>query len=433
MPFQPHHAGLLRLRDELLLQLRPGKAEDHVHHRPALPLHRRPVELRILVDDPIEARRLLPVHLLDLGEAALAFKPCQDVPYHVDAEGGRGVVERLVLRVGAELEDLGDVLPPLLHQFLRNDDHHHSGRADVLLGSGVDHAELRDVEGPPEEVARHVGDQRHGAGVGEAPGAVDIELHAVYGLVRGDVQVGGRGIDLHLGGRRHAGVALLLAFSDADALDRHGGPEQRRDKLRLAERLLAPGAGDEVLGGLPLLEEVHGHLGEQRGCPTLEKQDLVARGDAEELPDEGDGLVVNPLVLLAAVAVLHHRHAAPREVEELFAGALQSGKRKGGGSGVEIDLSAHVVLAWARRGFPRIAPRHRSRAGLPMQLLSGRPIFPRSGRTVKQKGEPCRGVPEILRVVLFCVRGTLLRKTDKYRLPRIFFVYCRLYTLKNVV
>src|SRR5512134_1409486 len=50
MSLQPHHAALFRLRDELRLELLAGKAEDHVHHRPALPLHRRAEELRVRVD-----------------------------------------------------------------------------------------------------------------------------------------------------------------------------------------------------------------------------------------------------------------------------------------------------------------------------------------------------------------------------------------------
>ena len=120
------------------------------------------------------------------------------------------------------------------------------------------------------------------------------------------MQVGGPGVDLHLGGSRHAGVALLLAFAGADVLDRQIGAEQRRYDFRLAESLLAPGAGDEVLGGFPLLEEVHGNLREQRRGPSLKQKDLVARRDAEELPDKGDGFVMDRLVLLASVAVFHH-------------------------------------------------------------------------------------------------------------------------------
>src|SRR5574341_758184 len=70
VPLEPDHAALLRVGDELFLQLRAGQAEDHVHHRTALLLHGRTEELRVPVDDAVEARRLLPVRLLDAREAA---------------------------------------------------------------------------------------------------------------------------------------------------------------------------------------------------------------------------------------------------------------------------------------------------------------------------------------------------------------------------
>jgi hypothetical protein len=182
----------------------------------------------------------------------------------------------------------------------------------------------------------------------------------VEGLVGGDVQVGGPGVDLHPGRRGHAGVALLLPLADAQALDRDGGAEHRRDDLRLAERLLPPGAGDEVLRGRTLLQEVHRDLGEQRRGTSLKQEDFVARRHDEQLPEEGDRLVVDRLVLLSAMAVFHHRHAASGEVEELVAGALQRGQGKGGRSGVEIDRSFHEVSSagrsWIQRILARSAP-----------------------------------------------------------------------------
>src|SRR3990170_4736566 len=92
VPLEPHHAALFGLRDELRLEVLARKPEDHVHHRPALPLHRRPEEPGVRVDDAVEPCRLLPVHFFRLGQAALPFEPGKDVPDHVDAEGGGGVV-----------------------------------------------------------------------------------------------------------------------------------------------------------------------------------------------------------------------------------------------------------------------------------------------------------------------------------------------------
>ena len=224
-----------------------------------------------------------------------------------------------------------------------DDGDHDAGGADVLLGAGVDDAEPRHVEGAPEEVARHVGDERRRPGAGVGARRIHVELDAVDGLVRGEVQVGGGRIDLHLGGGRDADVALLLAVAGAGGLGRDRAAQHGRHHLGLADRLLAPGAGDQVLGRLALLHEVHGDLGEQGRRPALEEEDLVGGGNGEELAEQGERLVVDGLVLLAAVAVLHDRHAAAGEVEEFLAGPLERGERQGCGTGVEVHLAGHGV------------------------------------------------------------------------------------------
>ena len=74
-------------------------------------------------------------------------------------------------------------------------------------------------------------------------------------------------LDLHLGRRRHAGVALILPLADPEVPGGRLGAGHPRDELRLAQRLLAPGAGDDVPGRLPLFEEVHGDQCEECGRP----------------------------------------------------------------------------------------------------------------------------------------------------------------------
>jgi hypothetical protein len=66
------------------------------------------------------------------------------------------------------------------------------GRADVLLRAGVDQAVARDVDRPRQDVRRHVGDQRHGAGVRRP-----VVLEADDRLVRADVDVGAPGSRRH--------------------------------------------------------------------------------------------------------------------------------------------------------------------------------------------------------------------------------------------
>ena len=343
VPLQADHAALLRLGDELLLERLGGEPEDHVHHRPALPLDRGSVEGRVRVDGAVEARRLLAIESLHGRQAAEPLQPGEHVADHVDAEGGRRVVERLVLGVGPELEDLGDVLPTLLDELLRHDGDHDARGADVLLGAGVDDAEPRHVEGAPEEVTRHVADERNRTGARVGARGLDVELHAVDGLVGGEVEVGGGRIDLHLGRGGDADVALLLAIAGAGGLGRDRGSQHGRHHLALADRLLAPGAGDQVLGRLALLHEVHGDLGEEHGGAALQEEDLVRGRHGEQVAQQRERLVVDGLVLLAAVAVLHDRHATSGEVEELLAGPLERGERQGCGTGVEVHLAGHGV------------------------------------------------------------------------------------------
>jgi hypothetical protein len=150
----------------------------------------------------------------------------------------------------------------------------------------------------------------------ERAGRIDLELDAVDGLVRGEVEVRGAWSGVHLRRERRADVALLLPFArPGGGGDVHVGVEQVRDGLGLGERLLAPRAGHDVVRDRALVEEVHRHLREHLRGAALEEEHLVAGGDAEQLAQERDRLVVDLLVLLAAVAVLHHRHAAPGEVD----------------------------------------------------------------------------------------------------------------------
>ena len=62
----------------------------------------------------------------------------------------------------------------------------------------------------------------------------------------------------------------------------------------------------------------------------------MVAGTSEHLAQEGERLVVDRLVLLAAVALLHDAHPGPGEVEELALGALEGGERESRGAGAEV-------------------------------------------------------------------------------------------------
>ena len=77
-------------------------------------------------------------------------------------------------------------------------------------------------------------------------------------------------------------------------------------------------------------------------APPWRKRTWWLVRDAEQLAHERDGLVVDRLVLLAAVAVLDDRHARALEVEELVPRALERGEGEPGGTGIEVVNARHV-------------------------------------------------------------------------------------------
>ena len=67
---------------------------------------------------------------------------------------------------------------------------------------------------------------------------------------------------------------------------------------------------------------------------------MVGR-DGQQVPEEGERLLVYRLVLLAAVRVLHDGHPAAGKVEELLARPLEGREGQGGGTCVEVHRTAH--------------------------------------------------------------------------------------------
>src|SRR5688572_19688474 len=76
VPLQLHHALALGALEELLVQLRIGERERHVHPGAVLPGDRVLVE-RARVEEVVKHLRLGDVALLDLGEPALRFQPLE--------------------------------------------------------------------------------------------------------------------------------------------------------------------------------------------------------------------------------------------------------------------------------------------------------------------------------------------------------------------
>ncbi len=197
----------------------------------------------------------------------------------------------------------------LADQVVAHDDDGEAGRADVLLRAGVDHAEFRHVDRARQDGRRHVGHQRHAAGVGGPE-----NLHAADGLVGRVVHVGGVGIELPLILCRR--VAEVLVFARRHHV-------HRAVALGFLDRLLRPLAGVEVIGAGFAAQQVHRHHGELRRRAALQEQHLVVGGDAHQLAQIGLGLGGDAHEFLAAMAHFHHRHAAAVPVDHLGLHLLQ--------------------------------------------------------------------------------------------------------------
>src|SRR5690606_25270230 len=248
-------------------------------------------------------------------------------------------------------------------------------RADVLLRAGVDHAELRDVDRPREDVRGHVHHQRHLTGVRHP-----VELHAADGFVAAVMQVGsvlaqlpvvlpGDGEEVQrLAAGRHVDVAKATRFLDG---------------------LLRPDAGLNVVGHAVFRQQVQRNLGELLAGPALHEQHLVVLGNAQQVAQVLFGLLGDADELVAAVAHLHHRQAAALPVEKFRLGALQYGGRKRGGAGAEVMGSfAHV---WTLSSRKPAGPASLSRAGgAPAPLRSLLAVCGRLRRLVVA-GDVCLG------------------------------------------
>jgi hypothetical protein len=132
---------------------------------------------------------------------------------------------------------VGRVVGARSMQILADHDESDAGGAEVLLGAGVDQAELRNVDRAAEDVAGHVSHER-GLGLGEL-----LHLRAGDGFVGGHVHVGraggvGQGVIVRQGG----GNVLGGVCEDVDGAD----------LLGFLDGLVGPGAGVDVVGGLVL-------------------------------------------------------------------------------------------------------------------------------------------------------------------------------------
>jgi hypothetical protein len=173
----------------------------------------------------------------------------------------------------------------------------------------------------------------------------EVELDAVDGLVGADVQVGGVRTQLPALLRRHGGEAARLA--GGRHVDVGIAP-------RFLDRLAGPGTGlHEVDGGRLRLAagEIQRNQGILAKSPALHEQDLVVGGDVQQFAQVGFRLRVDRNEFGAAVAHLHHGHAAAMPVEHLGGRLLEDFFREDGRAGGKVEYLGHRAcgLIYRRR------------------------------------------------------------------------------------
>ena len=203
------------------------------------------------------------------------------------------------------------------------------------------------------DVARHVADQRR-AGIRD-----HLQLRARNRLVRADVAVDRAGRPLELVVGRHARGDVLLAVGHHV----HGA-----DHLRLLERLVRPRALVGVVGGLVLAEEIHRDHRELHRRAALDEADRPVVVQAAQLLERGDRLLMDGVVVLAAVGHLHHGHAAALVIDEFLLRILENFQRQHGRPGREVVYTRHdLCSSWLRKTANILL--FRRRFGNPIRLF----------------------------------------------------------------
>ena len=261
MAFQRHQAGIVGLLEKCRVKVLARQREGHIHPRARRFLDRILVVTRT-VDVAVQQFGLGAIARADRDHAALGKQPLEYEAGEIPAEGIRRVQHRLVGRVFGVVENFWNVLRTAREQILAHDHHHQTRSADVLLRPGIDDAEFRDVDGPRQDIRRHIRHQRHLADIGNV-----LEFDTMDGFVRRVMHVSGFRIEIPRGRRRDR---REVAFGAA------GGDAHPRQRLGFLCGLFAPMAGDEVIGSLVAARKIHRNLGEMLGRAALQKQHFVA-------------------------------------------------------------------------------------------------------------------------------------------------------------
>jgi hypothetical protein len=187
-------------------------------------------------------------------------------------------------------------------QVLLHDHQRDPRRTQILLRPGEDHAELAHIDDARHDIAGHVRNQRHAAGIRE-----EMVLGTLDRVVAAHVHIGRVLVNLPLpdiaDDREVRGLAIVNDLDVTKQLglfDGGGGP---RPRIRIEHRL----AGHR---------QVHRNHGELQAGATLQKQHGIVVRNAHQFTGIGLGRVDDLLELLTAVTGLSQAVAQPVIVGE---------------------------------------------------------------------------------------------------------------------
>ena len=110
----------------------------------------------------------------------------------------------------------------------------------------------------------------------------------------------------------------------------------RAEFLRFLDGLLAPAAGDDVIGARIKRQKIHRHHGELQTGAALQKKDRVVFGNVEQPAQTSFRALDNFVEGFGAMANLHHRHADTGKREQISLRFFQNRNRNYRGPGAEI-------------------------------------------------------------------------------------------------
>ncbi len=142
------------------------------------------IEAIAVVDSIIYQSSLLLVTLSHNLQATLLLQPVGYLANHVDAKGRWGVVEGILLVVGVITQHGRESLRALFQHGASCHYQGNTGRSQVLLDTGINQAELGEIQRTGQNIRGHICNQRHIASFRDV-----VVLSAIDGVVVANMEI----------------------------------------------------------------------------------------------------------------------------------------------------------------------------------------------------------------------------------------------------